>query len=462
MQLSIRRRLLLFLTGGTLLAWLATATMSYRESLNEIEEVFDAQLIQAAKALLLLSQHELYEQLAFDAASPSEPERLIADTHIDSAHEYEQIVAFQLWINGSKLAARSASAPEVPMSETVGQLSDRSIHGANWRVYAIADPEKPLTVHVGERSDARHELAAAISTRWLTAVLLAFPALAVVIWFGVGRALKPLQTIAKETALRSVDRLDPINTEAVPQEARPLVEALNKLFLRVQSSIENERRFTADAAHELRTPLAAIKTQAQVALYSVQAPEHQQALRQVVAGVDRATHLVEQLLTLARLDPDSPKVKQLTMTKVDMCELAQNVVADLAPLAMAGSIDLGMSERCNGVVNGSPDLLAVLLRNLVLNAIRYTPSGGTVDVSVEELHDAVRVTVSDSGPGIPLEDRDKVFQRFFRRLSTNTAPGSGLGLSIVHRVAELHHAGIKLDDSPLGGLQVEVFLKKAA
>lgn len=460
MPLSIRHRLLLFLMGGTLLAWVATATMSYKESLNEIEEVFDAQLVQSAKALLLLSQHELYEQLAFDAASPDEATRSIQDDLLDTGHDYEQIVAFQLWINGNKLAARSASAPDVPMTDAINTFSDRTINDATWRVYAIADPQKPLTVHVGERLDARHELAVAISARGLTAVGLALPVLAALIWFGVGRALRPLQNIAKETALRGVDRLDHIDIKQVPQEALPLVDALNKLFSRVQASVENERRFTADAAHELRTPLAAIKTQAQVALYSVQAPEHQQALRQVVAGVDRATHLVEQLLTLARLDPESPRTKQLTMAQTDMCSLIQGVVADLSPHAVANSIDLGVGEQCVGHVRGNADLIGILVRNLVINSIRYTPEGGTVDVTVAEIANGVKLSVSDSGPGIPPEDREKVFQRFFRRLTTNGVTGSGLGLSIVQRIAEIHGATIKLGDSPLGGLQVDVLFGK--
>ncbi len=441
--------------------WIATATMSYRESLHEIEEVFDAQLVQSAKALLVLSQHELYEQLAFDAASPDEVRQRVHDTVLDTSHDYEQNVAFQLWINNTKLAARSASAPDVPMSGVASGFSNREIYGATWRVYAIADPEKPLTVHVGERIDARHELAVSISAQFLAAVALALPFLAALIWFGVGRALKPLRDIAHETTLRGVDRLDPINTAQVPQEALPLVDALNKLFMRVKSSVENERRFTADAAHELRTPLAAIKTQAQVALYSVQAPEHQQALRQVVAGVDRATHLVEQLLTLARLDPESPKTKQLTLQETDMCAVIQGVVADLAPQAMANSVDLGVGEQCSGKVKGNAELIAVLARNLVLNAIRYTPPGGTVDVTVADNPDGIKLSVADSGPGIPPEDRDKVFQRFYRRLSTNTVPGSGLGLSIVQRIAEIHGATIKLGEAGLGGLQVDVLFKKA-
>lgn len=459
MSKSIRRRLLIFLMSGTLIAWLATALMSYTESLNEIEEVFDAQLVQSAKTLLMLSQHELYEQLAFDSESSSDIDHLVPK-HVEGfEHEYEQTVAFQLWINETQLAARSASAPETPLSDTVGEFVNREIGGATWRVYAIADPDKPLSVHVGEKMDARHELAAAISARWLTSVLLALPVLAGLIWFGVGRALRPLQSIAQETTLRSVDRLDPINVENVPEEARPLVDALNKLFARVQASVENERRFTADAAHELRTPLAAIKTQAQVSLYSVQTPEQQQSLRQVVAGVDRATHLVEQLLTLARLDPESQKRKALTMDDVDLCEVVASTIADLAQHSHAKRIDLGLQENCYGSVCANAGLLAILVRNLILNAIRYTPESGTVDASVRAEHGSVRLRIEDSGPGIPVDDRNHVFQRFFRRLDTNSVPGSGLGLSIVKRIAEIHDAKIELGSSDLGGLLVDVIFR---
>ncbi len=460
MNLSVRQRLLVYLLSVTLLVWLAVAILGYLESRAEIEEVFDAQLVQQAKVLLLLSEHELYEELAFDNLDGSDthphlvPELLLKGNN----HKYEQAVSFQIWLNSTYLAVRSANAPDYPMTDLINQFSYEDIEGSRWRVYALQDEDKPLLVQVGEKDEPREELATAISLRFLNSVLLALPILGVAIWFAVGSAMRPLNRIANEMSSRSLNYLEPVQTHPVPREAKPLVDALNSLFQRLNASIENERHFTADAAHELRTPLAALKTQAQVALRCDNDEARQQALRQVVRGVDRATHLVEQLLTLARLDPDSENVKSTVFTSVNPYKVAQETLADLVYKALEKSIDVSLSEPCKVDILCNVGMLSILIKNLVENAIRYTPEKGKVRVEIKTVEDKVLLQVSDSGSGIPDKDKDKVFKRFYRRLG-HTQTGSGLGLSIVQRILEIHDTAATLKTSKYGGLLVEVKFK---
>jgi two-component system sensor histidine kinase QseC len=240
-------------------------------------------------------------------------------------------------------------------------------------------------------------------------------------------------------------------------EVAPLVNSLNALFGRVSRLIENERRFTADAAHELRTPLAALKTQAQVARGATGDAERRRALDNVIAGCDRAHRLVEQLLTLARLEPDQVGVHR---ERCDLRTLAQQTVAELAPAAMSRNIEIELTEGPPVTVVGYPGLIGILLRNIIDNAIRYSPGGTTVLVEAANAEGEARLTVTDEGPGIAPEEYDKVGQRFYRILGSGQS-GSGLGLSIVHRIAEIHDAAVALGDAPGGmGLRVTVTFRR--
>jgi two-component system sensor histidine kinase QseC len=456
MTLSLRRRLLVFLLSATLAVWTAAAALSYVDSRRAIEAVFDAQLIQSAKALLLLSQHELYEQLFYESQQQSTTDHRLPEQVVGGAHPYEQSVAFQIWIDKDRLAVRSESAPSEPMTNKDDRLTSRVIDGNRWRIYAASNQNLKITVQVGERYERRMQLIDNITLRLLTSLLIALPLLALLIWVGVGRSLRPLNRLAGEVDTRRADSLEPIGTaQPVPEETRPLVNALNALLDRVRRALDNERRFTADAAHELRTPLAALKTQAQVALRAATDQERKDALQQVLRGVDRATHLVGQLLTLARLDPESPKVKNITLANVSVCDVARSVLADMAPKAIEKKIDLSLNEPCSGTARGNADLVGIMLGNLVGNALRYTPPHGQVEVSVLATAQGTVMQVADSGPGIPQEEHQKVFNRFYRQLGT-VEPGSGLGLSIVQRILEIHHASVSLGSSHLGGLLVEI------
>jgi len=439
MKPSLRRRLVLMLTGTVLLAWLATAIFTYRDAQHEIGEMLDAQLAQSASLIAAQLEHEPEE--VHDAVLPRQ-------------YRYERQIAFQVWNQQGGLVLRSSSAPTVLLSATAKGFSDAEFDGARWRVFSRRDESGHFLVQVAERYQLREELARSVASHLLHPLYFALPALALLIWLAVGQGLAPLAKLAQDVAARAPDRLDPLDETRTPREAMPLVTALSALFARVRRSLEMERRFTADAAHELRTPLAAIKTQAQVAQAATAENTRERALAQVVTGCDRATRLVEQLLMLARIDPQQ---SHQAGTRVDLAAMARQVIAELAPQALRKNIDLGLAVAQNAEVLGDAVLLAVLLRNLIDNALRYTGAGGRVEVSVAASAEEATLRVADNGPGIPEAERERVFERFHRVLGTGEE-GSGLGLSIVARIADLHGArtqlGEGLDGTGLGATVV--------
>jgi signal transduction histidine kinase len=298
----------------------------------------------------------------------------------------------------------------------------------------------------------RHEFAEHFLEALLMPLLFVLPALGGWLWFAAWRGLKPLDEVAREISQRAPQRLDAVTPATAPQEIRPLIEALNSLFARVAAALENERRFTADAAHELRTPLAAIRAQAQVAARARDEAERQHALEQLAASAQRAAHLVEQLLTLARLDPAAT----LPMAELRLDQLAAEVCAEQGTQALAKEIALELVATEAAPLIGNEAMLRVLLRNLIDNAIRYTPPGGKVGVGITARAGGVTLSVCDNGPGIPPERRALALQRF-HRLAGQETEGSGLGLSIVARIAELHHARLELGSGLEGkGLCVTV------
>lgn len=435
MSPSLRRRLLLLLAGTVLLGWLGAALLSYVDARHEIGEMLDAQLAQSAALIAAQLEHEIEDapELA-GAAAPVLP-RL---------YKHERNIAFQVWDRDGNLRLRSVSAPTTRLAARETGFVEVLLSNERWRVFSRRDAEDRYLVQVAERYALRDELARSVAGHLLNTLLVALPILALLMWFAVGAGLAPLVRLADDIARRAPDNLAPFADDGAPREVRPLLAALNALFARVCASMEQERRFTADAAHELRTPLAAVKTQAQVALGARDDEERLHALNQVVEGSDRAAHLVEQLLALARLDP------QTTLgptASVSLRRLAVECLAAQAPLAMRKGIALSLqaAEDDEGWVEGDASLLAALLRNLVDNAVRYSPAQSDVDVEIVRAGQVLRLRVSDQGPGIPAEERERVCERFYRVLGSNEA-GSGLGLSIVKRIADLHHASMALDD----------------
>jgi len=439
---SLRRRLLLILIGLFALVWLAAFAGTYATAMRRLELMFDAQLAHDAGVLLTLVESGLHE-----VHGPLGPPHEVAL----GRRRFRKVLAFQVW-RGERVILRSENAPEVHPLEQNG-YTNLVVDAGDWRGYMLRGPEDGLTVWVGEPITLRAQLASEIAREELYPLLPGIPLLALLLWWGVGQGLLPLHRIAAEVAQRSPSNLRPVDLQQVPTEVNAIVEKLNALLARLREAFERERRFTSDAAHEIRTPLAGIKTHAQVALRTADEAQRSHEVEQVIQDVDRTTHLVDQLLTLARLDREA---LTLNYTAIDLLALADDVVTRLKPEAETRRITLALSDVNAAPVRGDAAMLGAMIRNLVDNAIRYTPAGGRVAIEVAPRDDKVILTVTDNGPGIPADERARVFDRFYRG-STANAQGCGLGLSIVKRVAELHQAAVELADAPGSrGLQVRV------
>lgn len=439
---SIRRRLLLLLLGSLVLVWALMLAVVYREAREEIGELADARLQQAAHTLLVLDLKRLGRLARNDSDSMTTA----------TGHAGVTALAFQVWSDDGELLLDTAHAPAAPRQLLDGYAT-RSIAGEPWRSFNIHDDKHEYWLTVLEPMVARehpvHELAAHMAM----VVLLALPLLAGLSWWGVRHSLRPLARLSRDIAARETASRDPIALRDTPVEVQPLILALNDLLQRLARSLETERAFTADAAHELRTPLAAIKVQAEVALATSDAATRRHAIGQVIAGVSRTTHLVHQLLQLARAENAAGSGDET----VDLGALAAECVAHRADEAMQAGIELGLDAEPGCRIRGDVVMLAVLVDNLLDNAIKYGGAGGHADVQVRHAEDAIELVVADDGAGVATAERDRLRDRFFRR-DGEDAPGSGLGLSIVDKIAAAHDASVTLGDG-LGGQGLAVSVR---
>ncbi len=480
---SIRARLLALLVAllGSSLALISVK--SYRDAHREVEEVFDAELAQTARLLAgmidrdMLAQSRAALQAALDEAvgqhaADARPQR--------TGHPYESKLAFVVFDAEGRTLLRSASAPEAgvdglpadelaPGAGLAGEgmaalvrlepgFHDLVLKGVGWRVFKLHDPPDDQWVLVGERADVRGELAEDIALQTLLPDLVGLPLMALLIWIAVGWGLRPLRRMEEMLKARDPDRLSPLLLGPVPAELAPVVAALNRLLAQVDELLAREKRFLAYAAHELRTPLAVLRIQAHNAANAPDPADRAQALHHLDHSVARATRVVEQLLTLARLEPGSTRIEQQAQ---DLLPLVRAQLAELTPLALGRGQELMLEADASldFRVAVDPHAIAVLLQNLVGNAIQHTPQGGRVRVRLDADCATVELRVQDSGPGLAPELREQAFERFFRQ---GPGQGAGLGLAIAARIAELHGARIGLRDSPLGGLEAFVSFARAA
>ena len=435
---SLRRRVLTLALSAVTLVWLTSAVYSYFDARHEANEILDGYLAQSAALIAAQTTGDLDE---------GEVE------HAPQMHRYARRLAFQVWDRGRTLRLHSANAPDHRMLERDEGFGNVVIDGTPWRVFSSWDRERKVLVQVGEERSARDAVAKSVGLGLLTPLLVALPLLALLLWWAVAGGLRPLRALGEEVRRRDPDNLAPLAADAPPAEVAPLLDSLNHLFERVSASMTRERQFTADAAHELRTPIAALRTQAQVAQQATSDAVRDRALRQVVAGCDRAARLVDQMLTLARLDPARDA------SPVEACHvagIARATLADVAPAAVEKGIDVELDADEAVTVAGDAALLGVLLRNLVDNAVRYGVAGTRVDVNVAKRDGAVELRVADNGPGVPASELARLGERF-HRLEGTTETGSGLGLSIVRRIAEVHGATVTFCAAETGsGLVVVV------
>ncbi|MDR0578139.1 MAG: HAMP domain-containing protein [Candidatus Accumulibacter sp.] len=424
---SIRRNLLVALLGALCAAMLLGGWATYRAAWNEAGELFDYHLRQIALSL----RDQRFEGSA---------ERLAGDGNLD--------YVIRVWDRDGLTMFYSRPHDALPELTQLGYSTTATKEGA-WRLYAIQYHGQ--TIAVAQPMRVRDRRAAEAAWQSLEPFLIMLPILGLLIWCLVGWGLRPLDRLARSVRTRTPDRLDPLPAEEAPEEVKPLADSLNDLLERLKTALDAQRAFVADAAHELRTPLAALQLQAQLVERAQSDAERRAALGDMKEGLRRAAHGVRQLLTLARQEPGAAEAR---FAPVRLAWLARESVAGHSALAAARRIDLGVSHsEEDAVISGDADALKILLDNLIANALRHAPEGGRIDVACGTRDGAAYCEVADDGPGIPPEERERVFDRFYRR---DCESGAGLGLAIVRTIARRHGATVCLLDSDAGGLLARV------
>ncbi|HEY0065592.1 MAG TPA: ATP-binding protein [Telluria sp.] len=429
---SLRGRLLWFLLAAISIAAVVQASIAYRTALANADQIFDYHMQQMA--LALRSGTPLSNTDARDAEQAENNELLV-----------------QVWTPDGVQTFRTISNARLPQHAVLGFSNVRE-NNTTYRVFSIQTPTQ--TLQVAQDMAVRRNMAGNMALRTVGPIAVMMPILMLVVWWVVSGSLKPVARVRKQVAARQADDLSPVSEAGLPDEVLPLVQELNLLFGRVKTAFEAQQHFVADAAHELRTPLAALKLQA-LSLERAESSEARGvAVGRLTAGIERATRLVEQLLVLAR--QEASDASGASVAPVGLADLARRAVADMAGAAQHKGVDLGLQRADEVAVRGQGDALMILMRNLVDNAIKYTPQGGTVDVTVSGAAEGALLVVEDSGPGIAPEERERVFDRFYR-IAGSEAGGSGLGLAIIKAIAEHHGAQLTLGQSErLGGLQVAI------
>ncbi len=396
------------------------ALQGYKSSLHEAEKLFDRQLLQTAK--------------------------LIANLHVDkTTNNLNQLseLAYQVWHNDQLLAASNNAQVETITEHHPG-FGYANFDGYRWRTLAYFDPSNNNWIIAAERTDLRYILAEDVITKAVVPIVLGIPFVGLLIWLIISRGLKPLKDLSVRLKNKQVNDLTPIETPELKDELKQVTQSINVLIRRLGSALEREKRFTSDAAHELRTPISALKVQ----LHNLKGdlPAGNESFIQLQSGVERMQHLIEQLLSLYRSTPDEFSSH---FTPVNLYQLAQDIIAEQHLVFEAKDQTLAL-EGSNNVIDGDPLTLSTLLQNLLSNANKYTPNGGSILVSVSGSKDQVCLKVEDSGPGIVSSDYNKVFERFQRlnnKPEVTVTQGCGLGLTIVKHIANLHHADISIAPS---------------
>ncbi len=430
---SMRTRLFAILTLITGLVWLSAVAWIFFSTGAQLERVLDARLMEAARMV-----NSMVTRRALGAGEGTVAPQLEMETH----EAYNRQLSCQIWSLEGALLSQSEGAPELRLSEQAEGFSNTVINGETWRVYTVNNPQAGVRVMVGDRVYFRDHLVNSVIFGVLLPALLILPVLAGLIWLSVGRGLTPLSRIARELSMRPASDLHPIEADGAASELQPVVKALDALFRRVSDARERERDFIAFAAHELRTPMSGLKTQAQVALASGDPAVRQKALSQIVVGVDRTGRLVRQLLDIASLEAGG---EPLAAEAFNVGRAVQSVADELVSQHAGGDAAIFVDPGLSAYSFTLPaELFRLAVRNLLENAVHHSPPGGRVFCRIAEDGGEAILRIEDEGPGIPAEELSRVTERFFRG-RFRSAAGSGLGLSIVETALE--HAGARLDMS---------------
>ncbi|MGM0767102.1 MAG: ATP-binding protein [Pseudomonadota bacterium] len=457
--MSLTRTLILLVASIVMLIASAAATWSYIESNHELEELFDAELAQSTRVVQGLVQHlaatQSSEELAGVLAQTLQlPQGALNEGDYDeilpdgTGHKYEKKLAFEVW-----------TAAGEPMLDTLAANDDQALHpgyawseatGFQWRTFTLQDPQTGYWIRTAQREDIRQELSEELALSNILPLLAALPLLVIAVAVAIQLGFRPLRKLEKPIRHMDPERIHPLDTRHAPREVSGLVGAVNGLLKRLDDALERERRFSADAAHELRTPLAALRLN----LEKIDG-QYPGEFSDLTASVDRMVHLVEQMLLLSRVESAAGFCPE----KHSLSDIVAQSIADVAPLALQKHIEPSLDDQTTrAFIPCQAPLVTSLMRSLLANAIQYSPPGTSVDTRLEPQNDGYRVLICDQGPGIPGDAREKALGRF-TRLDQRVGSGAGLGLAIARRIAEMHGGRLALLDREDGqpGLCVSVW-----
>jgi len=447
-----------------------SAVIGYLEASHEMEELFDARLAQSARITNQLLGRYMAQQGQLPANGnvyqeweQQNPDNWQKDASLNLSgedrdttpygHEFERNLYFQLLNEQGGLLLRSPSAPDQPLVTLAIGFDTVEKDRHQWRTFTLYNQQEQTWLVVAERDDERSELASKMATLTMLPLLLTLPFLLILLWWLITRGLAPLRQLAQAISERHPANLSPLNLKTSAHELTPLTNEINRLMHALAETIEREKQFTNEAAHELRTPLAVLRIHSENALAAEDDASREQALRKMLLALDRSDRLIRQLLTQARIDNQQAPA----LGKLDLSLLLQGTLATLAPIALRKDLQLSLEGDEHLQVMGQAMLLDLMFGNLIDNALRYTQVGGEVAVVITQEGNRVRVDVRDNGPGIPTAALSRLCERFFR-VNPQQGDGVGLGMAIVQRIVQLHGADLDIHNRPEGGLEVSVLL----
>ncbi|MGN5162416.1 ATP-binding protein [Aeromonas dhakensis] len=467
---SIRRFLLSGILALVSASLAVSALIGYLEASHEMEELFDARLAQSARITNQLLGRYLEQNgelpangTVYQEWEQSNPEPWQKDKSFNLrgedreltpfGHEFERNLYFQLLSEQGGILLRSPSAPSQPLGTLAPGFNSATKDNHEWRTFTLYNQDAQTWLIVAERDDERSELASKMATLTMLPLLITLPFLLGLLWWLISRGLAPLRQLAQAIGERHPANLSPLNLKIRAQELTPLTNEINRLMYALADTIEREKQFTNEAAHELRTPLAVLRIHSENALAAEDAESRQHSLQKMLLALDRSDRLLRQLLTQARIDNQ----QGLELSELNLNQLLQGTLATLAPIALKKDQQLSLEGTEQLTVMGQATLLELMFSNLIDNALRYTQAQGEIVVEACQEGHRVRVDIRDNGPGIPTAALSRLCERFFR-VNPQQGDGVGLGMAIVSRIAQLHGADLDIHNRPEGGLEVSVLL----
>ena len=453
---SIRRRTLVLIIGLMLAGLAVISVLNLHDSNHEIAEVYDAHLAQNARLLqgvmrmpMVSKEHaDLYKAFnqALNEATPG-----------GEGHPYETKIAFQVWNARNEVLVHTASSPSFSTPAVTPGFSDVvDLNNRHWRAFLLVDKENNLRIWVGERDDVRMDLVDRIVRHTLWPNILGSLLLAAMIWLAIGWGLKPLVNMAATLRARHPGSLEPLQLTPLPTELEPMQAALNRMLAQIQDVMGRERRFIADAAHEMRTPLAVLRIHAENLMAAGSEADRRASLEFLIAGVDRTSRLVNQLLTMARIEPTAGTKAPVP---IDLASTVRESLVQLTPWLLSKGLELVFDVRDDiSLARVDPTAIDIALNNLVTNAANFSPRHGVITVRLVEKENSYELTVEDEGPGINEQDRERLFERFY---SSGNHQGAGLGLTIVKAIADRFGGQIKLENRSPGGLRATLEIRRS-